>query len=157
MSGKGKRPAEVVIQYDAGALDMISRLWGVYLGMPISEKSVEDMLAMVAMARGVKVRPLESLPVPSPVREFWRVVEEAEANGAALNRSGAFGEIALRMPMVGEVLVRAGWSAADVRAVRKLLPLYSPNRLLRKNVAMRDGISGGTIRCWIFQRNSEEV
>lgn len=147
---------EGVLAPTEGTFEMVAGLWSVYLGKAVTKKDVENMLAMVAMTRGVSVRPLESLPEHPLVSEFWRLVNEGEAKGECLNRSENPHEIVLRMPLVKRVLVRSGWSDAQVNAVKKLLPFYSPYRLLRKNAVMHDKLDKVTRRCWVFKCPSKE-
>jgi hypothetical protein len=152
MNQQDAHKVKAALVTNEGTLKKVAGLWTVYLNQAVTVKDVENMLGMVSMTRGVGLCPLEQLPEHPLVSEFWRIVNEVEKNGGNLNNSDNPNEIALRMPRIKKILLQAGWSDSQFRSAQKLLPLYSPYRLIQKNVAFYDKKAKATCKCWIFKK-----
>lgn len=119
--------------------------------------AIHEQLADVSRAMGLSVPVLESIgmaepDLPAVVVEFWQALEALGAKGLRYNHSVSAGLVAVNFPHLTELLIQAGLPLRVDGYLRRALWEAKKPRCLHRNHTVHSGITGGSIKCWVFEQ-----
>lgn len=123
---------------------------------PAIRGMIHAMLDQTTSAVGLPTPPLDAIgrdapPPPDILGPFWRAVADLEAHGVAVNHARDPHRLAINLR---EVCAAAGLTRAP--SLHGALRLCRSPRFLAHS-AVHSVITGGTVKCWIFERNPEDA
>lgn len=127
---------------------------------PVRE-ALYPILEQDFQALGAKAPPLEAIGTTLPAStvlldDFWEAVDHLEASGAAISHLADPTRIAINLPHLAEVAAAQGVDLPPLPALRRALRESQAPRFIH-HVATSSVITGRTMKCWIFERQSEHA
>ncbi|MBA1202293.1 hypothetical protein G7009_11065 [Pseudomonas capeferrum] len=119
---------------------------------------IHQQLADVSNALGLPVPDLDSLGHASPktpheVQPFWQALAYLDGKDITYNHARSQNLIAVNFPELARMLIEVGHPMRFDSTLRQALRQSTSPRCLHKNRAVHSGITGKTIKCWVFERS----
>lgn len=117
---------------------------------------IHQQLADVSNALGLPVPDLDRLgrsapKMPDVAQLFWQALTFLDGKSASYNHARADNLIAVNLPELARMLIEVGHPLRFDAPLRQALWQSTSPRCLYKNHAVHSGITGKTIKCWVFE------
>ncbi|BAW20872.1 MULTISPECIES: BRO family protein [Pseudomonas] len=127
---------------------------------PALRTLIHQQLTDVSNALGLPTPEIDSLGRTEPIapdilKSFWEALAYLDGKGVDYNHTSRSNVLAVNLPELSRLIREHGQSLRFDTALREAMWKSRSPRCLHKNIAVHSRLTGGTIKCWVFERLTE--